>query len=155
MRRKTVLLLLCALLLAAAVGLSLSSRRAPALGLIEGRLRPCPDKPNCVCSEGGRDEEHAIAALPIRGDPDEVFAALVGRLNERHRLLSPARLADLDDYAHFEVTTTLLRFRDDLELRLDREARVIQVRSASRVGRSDLGTNRRRVEALRAELNSR
>lgn len=155
MRRKTVLLLLTALLVAAAVGLSLSSRAAPASGLVEGHLRPCPETPNCVCSEGIQDEEHAVAAFAIRGDPDEAFSALIGDLYTRHVLLFPAELSELDDYAHFQVTTRLLRFRDDLEVRLDREARLIQVRSASRVGHSDLGANRRRVEALRAQLAAR
>ena len=47
----------------------------------------------------------------------------------------------------------LMRFRDDVEFLLDREARVFHVRSASRVGYSDLGANAARVERLRALLS--
>ena len=146
MRRRTVFLLLGLLLLAAVVGLSLSSRRRPESGLVDGRLRACPTKPNCVCSQDP-DEGHLVEPLQIIGDPDEAFAALVGRLKQRHELLHLG-----DDYAHFELVSSVLRFRRDLELLVDREARLIHVRSASRVGHTDLGANRRRVEALRAAL---
>ena len=54
-----------------------------------------------------------------------------------------------EDYAHFVFRTPLLGFADDLELRLDAGAGLIHVRSSSRVGRSDLGANERRVERLR------
>jgi uncharacterized protein (DUF1499 family) len=47
----------------------------------------------------------------------------------------------------------LFRFVDDVELRLDRPSGVIHIRSASRVGRSDLGKNRERVEAIRRRFN--
>ena len=58
-------------------------------------------------------------------------------------------------YIHAEFTSLVFRFVDDLELLLDSEAGVIHVRSASRVGRSDLGANRRRVEDLRRRLGGR
>lgn len=50
---------------------------------------------------------------------------------------------------HAVFVTRWLRFRDDVHFALDDERGVIHVRSASRVGHSDLGTNRRRVEAIR------
>lgn len=60
-----------------------------------------------------------------------------------------------DDYLHAACKTRLLRFVDDLELLLDRDRQQIGVRSASRVGYYDLGTNHHRVDALRRELNRR
>ncbi len=56
-----------------------------------------------------------------------------------------------DDYLHAEERSRLFRFVDDLELLAAPDGELI-VRSASRVGRSDLGVNRRRVERLRALL---
>lgn len=58
-------------------------------------------------------------------------------------------VATTDDYLHVEFTSALLRFVDDVEFRVDVDAGVIHVRSASRVGRYDFGVNRRRVEAIR------
>ena len=147
-RPRTVLAALALLIAASLAGVSLASRARPASGLVEGRLRPCPDTANCVCSQD-LGEEHAIAPLTVEGDPDEAFARLAGRLQARHHLIW------LDDaYAHFEVSGWL-GLRSDLELLLDREGRRIHVRAASRVGRADLGASRRRVEALREELARR
>lgn len=144
MRPRFLLLALLALLAAAVLALSLASRRRPDLGLVDGRLRPCPPTPNCVSSEGA-DPSHAVEPLRFHGDPDEAFARLVGQVRSRPR----TELLTLEDgYAHFEVRTWL-GFRDDLELRLEREALQVHVRSASRIGRSDLGVNRARVESLR------
>ena len=57
-----------------------------------------------------------------------------------------------DRYLHVECKSRLFRFIDDLELLLDPVTRVIAIRSAARVGKSDLGVNRRRVETLRKKL---
>lgn len=130
-------------LLALSIG---SCVATPELGVADGRLRPCPSSPNCVGSEDP-DPGRAIAPFALRGDPDASFARLVELVGAGPRTELVARE---DGYARFEVRTALLRFTDDLELRIDRAARVAHVRSASRVGRSDLGANRRRVEALRA-----
>lgn len=114
-------------------------------------LAPCPDKPNCVCSEA-RDRQHAVAPLTLRGDPAAAWPAIqevVGSLPRTRIISSDA------GYLHAEFRTRVLRFVDDLELLLDAEARQVAVRSASRVGYSDLGANRKRVETLRALLAER
>ena len=59
-----------------------------------------------------------------------------------------------DNYLHAEATSQLLRFVDDLEIRVDEAERLIHIRSASRVGHSDLGVNRQRVESIRKLFNS-
>ena len=140
-----------ALVLVAAVGLSLATRRRPPSGLVEGRLRPCPDTPNCVSSQSG-GEPQSVRPLRFEGDPQEAFARLVGLVDALPRT---ELVQHVEGYAHFEVTTALMRFRDDLEFQLDATAGVIHLRSCSRVGRSDLGTNRRRVEAIRAAFEDR
>ena len=63
-----------------------------------------------------------------------------------------------DDFIHVTFTSRIFRFVDDVECVFDDRAKVIHIRSASRVGRSDLGANRKRVAAIRGrfnELNSR
>lgn len=140
-------LLIVALPLIGLVLLSLSSCRAPQLGLVDGQLRPCPKSPNCVCSHDS-DPEHAIEALPIVGDPDSTWARLREVVLELPRTTI---VEERSDYLRAECRSLIFRFVDDLEFLLDGDA--IQVRSASRAGHSDLGVNRRRVEEIRERLS--
>lgn len=122
----------------------------PPVGLIDGKLRACPSSPNCVCSQDA-DTEHSIPALKYSGDAMAAWE----RLQAVVRALPRTRVVTADDkYLHVEFTTALLRFVDDVEFLLDSEAKKIDVRSASRVGHSDLGTNRRRVEEIRKRFES-
>lgn len=124
---------------------------APEVGLTDsGLLRPCPPSPNCVCSDGDdRSEDSFIPPLEIPpGEaPADAFERLAGLVGDRARIDERG-----EGYLHAVFTTSILRFKDDVELRLDAEARVVHVRSASRVGYSDLGKNRKRVEALRRDF---
>ncbi len=146
-RRMTYLLVaIPTTLLAGVVVLVVLSHRPVELGLVGGKLRPCPEKPNCVCSTAS-DEEHTIASLTLPQEGAvEAFAQLVSLAEG----MAGARVVQHDaTYAHLAFTTPLLHFQDDLELHLDPATGEAQVRSGSRVGYSDLGVNRRRVEALR------
>ncbi|MEM7261877.1 MAG: DUF1499 domain-containing protein [Planctomycetota bacterium] len=132
----------------ALLGPGLASCSAPSLGVVEGRLTPCPSSPNCVNSFDS-DAGAQIDPLAFEGDPDRAWTTVERVVLDRPR----ASIIDRGDgYLRFEIVSAVLRFRDDLELLLDRENRVIHVRSASRVGYSDLGVNRDRVEALREEF---
>jgi uncharacterized protein (DUF1499 family) len=113
-------------------------------------LAPCPSSPNCVCSNdsGGA----AIAPFAIEGEAENAWRVLREVLEAEPRMEIVAADAR---YLHAVATTRILRFKDDLEFLLDRDAGTIGVRSASRVGYSDLGANRRRIEALRAQLAAR
>ncbi len=113
--------------------------------LTDGKLRPCPGSPNCVCSEYPGNA-HSIEPLIIAGDPDAAWARLLGILQVQPRTTI---VSQTDDYIEARVRTRILRFEDVLEFRLDCDANLIHVRSASKVGYSDLDANRRRVEALR------
>lgn len=123
--------------------LSLAGRRPDNLGVRDGRLAPCPGAPNCVCSQA--DDAHHVAPLAWRADVDP-SARLQEILADWPR--TTIVTAD-DDYLHVECRSALFGFVDDLEILIDRAAQAIHVRSASRVGHSDLGVNRRRVERLR------
>ncbi len=130
-----------------------SAPRPEGLGVNAGRLSECPSSPNCVSSQADpADSEHYAAPLKFDGDALAAFErAKAAALSLPGAALFEAR----DNYAAFEFTTRVMRFVDDLELVLDAPAGAIHVRSASRLGHSDLGANRKRVEALRAAFEAR
>ncbi|MHB8623313.1 MAG: DUF1499 domain-containing protein [Sulfuricaulis sp.] len=130
------------------VGLSIHSRNRPELGLLDGRLRPCPSTPNCVCSED-QGRPSFIEPLSIKDNPQRSWE----KIKRAIRGMGGNIDIDKDGYLRATFTTSIFRFMDDLELRMDERNRIIQIRSASRVGRSDLGTNRRRVKNLRARFD--
>jgi uncharacterized protein (DUF1499 family) len=145
--KKLLLLVFVLVVLAIAVTILLAQRR-PELGPEDGSLRACPRSPNCVCSQRGGDE-HRVEPLYAGAD----CAAAWARARELLAAHPRTRLIEeRDDYRRYEITTRFLRYVDDLELLLVPSTTTIHVRSASRVGRSDFGVNRARVEALRAEL---
>lgn len=118
---------------------------AAAPGQAQDLLPPCPDSPNCVSSLS-EDPRRFVAPLRLEGDPQEGWARLV----ERVAALPRTRIVRRTDRSlDAECRSALFGFVDDLALRLDAEAGVAHVRSASRTGYWDLGVNRRRVEALR------
>lgn len=119
---------------------------APPSTYAGGPLRECPPTPNCVRSEPGTDPDHAVAPFPL-GEPATARQRLVALVEGLPRV---EVLVVREDYVHATFTSRTWRFVDDVELRVDPEAGLVHVRSASRVGRGDLGVNRARVEALRA-----
>ncbi len=119
--------------------------RSPQVGLVDGRLNPCASGGNCVSSEPAQGKGH-IEPLSFPGAPRESFDHLADYLAEQKRVLFVRREPD---YIHTVFISPHLRFRDDVEFRLDAPGRRIHVRSASRVGFYDFGANRRRIEAIR------
>ena len=122
------------------------SRSGEAPGLIGGLLAPCPGKPNCVCSENRQDGEHYIEPFEVRD------GRMAQAMEDVARIIREAG-GNVDsvseNYISARFTSTVFGFVDDVEFRADAPAEVIHVRSASRVGRSDLGANRKRVESIR------
>ena len=128
--------------------LSFISRRPGNLGATQGRLAECPSSPNCVSSQAG-DAAHQMDPIAFSGSPDEALKKLRSVVEGLPR----AAIVTADPhYMHVEFTTAIFRFVDDAEFLLDADAHVIHFRSASRVGHSDLGLNRRRIEDIRQRL---
>ena len=123
-----------------------AGERPDNLGAREGILAPCPSSPNCVSSQT-ENERHRIAPLAFSGDPNAAFARLKRVLSGRS---DTTIVDDLPDYLRVELRTML--FVDDGEFLLDRTNKVIHVRSASRLGYSDLGKNRSRLEEIRRQF---
>jgi uncharacterized protein (DUF1499 family) len=120
------------------------------LGVHDGKLAPCPASPNCVSSQS-TDKDHAVEPFPFSGAPAEAMADLKKVLSRMPR----ARIVTTTEtYLHAEFTSALFRFVDDVEFWCDESARTIHLRSASRVGNSDLGVNRKRIESLTVAMKS-
>jgi uncharacterized protein (DUF1499 family) len=121
------------------------------LGVRGAQLAPCPASPNCVCSDA-RDAAHAVAPLALAAPAERAFELAIEAVAALPRTTIMSRT---QDYVHAECRSALFGFVDDLELHLRPESGQIAIRSASRMGYSDLGVNRRRVERLRAALAAR
>ena len=125
------------------------------IGVRDGKLKPPSATENSVTSQAANYPDHpqrayaAVAPLALRGDG----AATMAKLKAVVEALPGARVVkSTPDYLYAQVTTPLLKFVDDVEFWFDPVAQAVQVRSASRVGKSDMGVNRKRVEAVRAAL---
>ncbi len=121
------------------------------LGVRDGRLAPCPETPNCVSSRS-TEPEHAIEPLVYSTSKEEALADLKEIISQTKR----ARITEeKDGYIRAEYTSAIWRFVDDVEFFFDESAHVIQVRSASRLGKSDFGVNRKRMKAIAAAWKAR
>jgi len=136
------------LIFATFMWLGYSSSAGNALGLAGGKLQPCPDQPNCVYSDtaNSNDAEHYISALDISGHSSEAAMAAIALIITE---LGGEISIHNDNYIAATFTSMVFRFVDDFEARLDPGQQLVHFRSASRVGKSDLGVNRKRVAALK------
>ncbi len=125
--------------------LVLNSKSKPAaIGVTDGKLAPCPQSPNCVSTQTDQPEKQ-MASLKFTGSADEAREKIIAILKSmpRTRLVKQS-----EKYLHFEARSLLLRFVDDIEFLIDPEQKQIDFRSASRIGHSDLGVNRDRMETI-------
>jgi uncharacterized protein (DUF1499 family) len=125
----------------------------PKLGLQDGRLKPPSKTDNSVSSQADLHPDHpqkdyaSIAPLTYSGDGMVAMKKLADLLEKQEQTTVIERA---DTYVYAQSTTQWLKFTDDIEFALDAPRGVIDVRSASRLGRKDFGVNRKRVEAIRA-----
>lgn len=124
--------------------LTVYSRKQPELGLVNGQLRACPAKPNCVCSEQ-QVEGTFVEPLNYTITADRAWDKVRQVIVETGGVVS----TDQGGYLHARYVTPLMRYIDDIELRIDKDEQLIHIRSASRVGHSDFGVNRKRVTRIR------
>jgi uncharacterized protein (DUF1499 family) len=121
-----------------------SAGRPDTLGTRDGKLAPCPSTPNCV-STRAEEESQRMDPLPFEGSAADARARLLQVVRSMPRTTV---VTERDDYLHVEFRTPVIGFIDDVEFLIDGEARRIHFRSASRLGQSDLGVNRKRMEAV-------
>ncbi|MFC1476436.1 DUF1499 domain-containing protein [Fibrobacterota bacterium] len=110
-----------------------------------GKLAPCPETPNCVSTKS-TDEQHKIEPLTYSTDTKIAMSTLVDVI---HAMKRTEIVAQTENYLYAEFTSGFWRFVDDVEFSFDEENKIIHFRSASRLGKSDFGVNRERMEEIR------
>ncbi|PCJ25738.1 MAG: hypothetical protein COA96_06845 [SAR86 cluster bacterium] len=112
------------------------------IGVQNGKLTACPESPNCVSSYES-SEEHGIE--PISATLEQIEQVLL--------TLDEANIVSANNnYLYAEFTSGLMGYVDDVEFLYDQASGLTHVRSASRLGYSDLGANRDRIESIRDKL---
>jgi uncharacterized protein (DUF1499 family) len=139
------LVLLLTLAVAVFVIVFKNTRTPDTVGIHQGRLSPLPSTPNAVSSQTD-DRTRQVAPLPFSGSLEQTRTAMLEAIRSYPGTVRIE--TETPFYIHCVFTTDVLRFRDDVEFLLDGQNRLIHFRSASRVGYSDLGANRRRYETL-------
>lgn len=116
------------------------------------RFAPCPDSPNCVSTQApSTDNTHAIVPIAYTGEREAAQQRLLAVI----QAMPDATIITAErEYIYVEFRSRLLRFVDDVEFYLDDTAKLIHFRSASRLGRGDLGVNRRRMEEIRRRFET-
>ena len=127
-----------------------SSRKGVSPGLIDGKLTQCSKKPNCVCSDVKTDTQHYISPLILPDNSVRVKHSLIKDIiNDMGGVL----VLEKENYFSFNFTSALFSFVDDVEIRFDSNGGAIHFRSASRVGTSDFGVNRKRINEIKKLLS--
>lgn len=136
----------------------LAGKEPPDLGVKDGRLKPPSLTQNSVSSQAGLYPDHPmrayaeIAPFKFTGEG----RAAIDRIKRIVETTEGARIIRAEPtYLYAQFQTRWLRFVDDVEFFADDDAKVVHVRSASRIGRGDLGVNRARIEAVRARFAGR
>lgn len=136
---------LLSLISMAAICAGCSSNIPESIGLKDGELAKCPDKPNCVSSMA-KDKTHFIKPFMYTADFNKAKAALIETIKSQNRAII---ISESENYIHAEFRSKIFRFIDDVEFLIDDRNKTIHLRSASRTGYSDMGVNRKRMEGLR------
>jgi uncharacterized protein (DUF1499 family) len=114
------------------------------LGVRDGRLAPCPETPNCISTQS-TTPEHQMAPLPFTGSTDTALERLRQIIRETPRA---AVVDQQPGYIRAEFRSRVFDFVDDVEFYVDEAAGVVHFRAAARLGRSDMGVNRTRIETI-------
>ncbi len=113
--------------------------------LIDGRLAPCPNKPNCL-----NTEHHGLPPIAIN-NPDQAWSVAQTVISELGGSIKKSR----SDYLWATFQTDVIKFTDDVELRLDAKNKLIHLRSASRAGYYDFNVNKKRLKKIINSVNSK
>jgi uncharacterized protein (DUF1499 family) len=151
-----IALVIIAGLLAGQLGLLKGTPPAD-LGVHDGKLKPPSKTPNSVSSQASLYPDHPqrdyadIAPFAVSGQLDVAMDRIARIVEDMEGAKIVAREPG---YLYVQFTTRLMKYVDDAEFWFDPVARVIHVRSASRLGSSDLGVNRKRIEFIRQQLQN-
>lgn len=120
---------------------------APKAGeLKDGPLLPCPNRPNCVNSDGNdHSRDKQIDPISFTGSSEKAWKQIQGIIKD----LGGEIMEDTSPYLWATFTSAVFHFVDDVELRMVPEEKLINIRSGARVGYWDLGVNKKRVQKIR------
>ena len=116
---------------------------AGSVGVIDNQLRPCPDKPNCVCSFEQPSSSHYVEPLKLSTNPIPSLSSLL-------KSNGFEIITENQNYIHATEKSSFFKFIDDVELLYDEDKGLLHFRSASQTGYYDLGVNQKRVKKLKA-----
>jgi len=142
-----IVIVVAGLVIAGTIGLmawARSAKRPTNLGVINGQLAPCPNTPNCVATQNAAASQQ-MPPLAYTGSVADAKARLLKVVQSMPRV---EQLADQDNYLAFVFRSPLIGYPDDVEFLLDDTAKLIHFRSASRLGKGDMGVNRARMAAI-------
>ncbi|MBX2883801.1 MAG: DUF1499 domain-containing protein [Granulosicoccus sp.] len=150
------LLIVVAVLLLVAVAVRLAvpklSQQSVASGVLQSNgvrtLGDCPDTPNCQGSRSSRAEQQ-VEPMIINQELAQAIASIASVVRAQP---GTAIVSQTDHYLHATFTSRLMGYIDDVEFLVDEDGKSVQVRSASRLGVSDLGVNAKRIAFLREQL---
>lgn len=140
--RRIIYLLTCLIAISACTG-----TRPTHIGQLHNMPTPCPESPNCVSSLAS--DKHFIAPFQIKGNVESTWLLL----NKTVAAYPRATIIESrEDYLYAEFRSRLFRYVDDVEFFVNQEKNTVELRSASRLGYSDMGANRKRIEDIRRSL---
>jgi len=155
---KVLIILVSIFVLTVVVRLSIGYFSADriATGLVKSEganhtLSGCDNLNNCTASTASTGKNH-IEPIAYQQSNDKVIEQAAAAISAQKGAMIKTQDAN---YLHATYKTALLGYIDDLELLLDNSSGVLHIRSASRIGRSDFGANRKRIEALRSLLKGK
>ena len=152
---KTIIIILSLVLLTGLIYfiyLGFKSQSGVANGIVNNQLSPCPDTPNCISTEFEDDSSHYTDAIKYTAENNEnIMQTIIEVIKE-----TDGSVIKTDtDYISATYTSSIFRYVDDFEIRLDKDNQLIQIRSASRVGRSDFGANLKRINHFKNRLSEK
>ena len=145
-KRLTVLIVIAVLAVAFLVRVTYENNQVPVLGITDGQFTPVSSKPNNVSSQA-QDPKKKVDTWPFKSDASETITSIKQAISSYG---SGEIMSESDNYVYVVFTTSLMRYKDDVEFFLDEANQVVHFRSSSRAGYSDLGLNRKRYNELKA-----
>ena len=132
--------------------ISFSGQAPTNIGVVDGKLAACPDSPNCVSTQATDSEQKMSPIALATTDTNQAAIKKIKSVIDKH--FSRAKLiSEKENYLHYEFTSLIFRFVDDVEFYVNTDKQQIDFRSAARVGHSDLGKNRKRMQKISGLLS--
>ena len=115
------------------------------VGIVDGKFYPCPNSPNCVSTQATEDK-HKMDPIQYSGSLNEAKEKIIKIVNSLKR---SKIITNKENYIHVEFRTATFKFVDDVEFLFDEKEKIIHFRSRARLGYSDMGVNRKRMNNIK------